>query len=313
METVILTRLPQGGTIGIIAPGFFTDPVRLQKGIEYLNIQGFSVIKGKSLEAKYGYFAGNDELRLNDLHEMFANPKVDAIICARGGWGALRLLDKIDYNLIRRHPKVFVGYSDITTFQLAFWQKCGLPSLSGPMVAVEMANGINDFTAQHFWNQLFNHESHYHFTFSETPVQVWQAGQAQGRLLGGCLSMLAHQSGTAYSPDYSGSILYIEDVGEEPYRIDRYLAQLKLAGVFEQINGLIIGEFSDCEDKNPARNSFTIEEVLREYFADSRYPVIYNFPYGHGAVKVSMPLGVEAVLDTGTGAVSWENMFDRKG
>ncbi len=301
----MLRAIPQKGTIAVIAPAFPPDSQKLEAGILYLQNKGFSVVRGRSLTARQGYFAGSDALRLDELHEMFANPQVDAIICARGGWGTLRLLDRLDYELIRQNPKALVGYSDITTLQLALWQKAGLPSLSGPMAAVEMGGGILPFTEEYFWGQVFNSEKNYRFDFSRIGAEIWREGAASGVLLGGCLSMVAHQLGTPYCPDFAQAILFLEDVGEAPYKIDRYLAQLKMAGIFDNINGLILGNFLDCTDDY----GMPIREVLEDYFNGAPFPVIYDFPYGHGMKKFTMPVGMPAQLDTDSATLIVDNPF----
>ncbi len=305
----MLRKLNPNGTFGVLAPAFPPDQEKLKNGIAYLESKGFSVVQGASLTARHGYFAGSDALRLQDLHQLYADPEVDAIICARGGWGTLRLLDSIDYKLIKKNPKLLVGYSDITTLQLAFYTKAGIPSLSGPMVAVEMGSGILPFTETSFWDLIFNREDIYTLPFDREEVAVWNEGQAEGVLLGGCLSMVTHQLGTPYSPDYNGSILFLEDVGEAPYKIDRYLAQLKQAGTFKQISALILGNFIDCEEEENGNSGFTCEQVLRDYFAGAPFPVVYNFPYGHGKRKVSLPLGVRAILDTSKNIVEVTQLF----
>ncbi len=307
-----LRFLPANGKIGITAPAFPPDAEKLRKGIDYLLGLGYEIDMGGSLTATHGFFAGSDELRLNELHRMFADPAIDAIICARGGWGTLRLLDQLDYQLIRSNPKMLVGYSDITTLQLAFWQKAGIPSFSGPMAAVEMGSGILPFTSRHFWGQIKNPESAYSISLNEkeeTAVEVWHQGTATGTLLGGCLSMVSHQLGTPYSPDYTGAILFLEDVGEEAYKIDRYLAHLRQAGVFEQIAGLIVCDFLDCDDSNEARKHIPVGDVLKEYFSNMNIPVISGFLYGHGMKKISMPIGVNAALDTKEQTLTFENPF----
>jgi muramoyltetrapeptide carboxypeptidase len=245
---------------------------------------------------------------VDDIHQMFKDPEVDMIVCARGGWGGLRLIDKIDYELIRQNPKLFVGYSDITTLQLAIWTKSKIPSLSGPMVGVEMGKGILPFTEQHFLDQIYNTRSEYHFNYLGTQTAVMKSGQVEGKLLGGCLSLVCHLLGTTYSPNYNGAILFLEDVGEKPYKIDRYLAHLKQSGVFDQINGLILGDFIDCEpEKNEV--SFYLAEILDDYFSDVSFPVLRKFPYGHGDFKFSMPIGVKTVLDTDLGELRFANPF----
>ncbi|KAA3611142.1 MAG: LD-carboxypeptidase [Calditrichaeota bacterium] len=304
----MLKKIAPGSTISVIAPAYPPNPEKTELGITYLESKGYEVVRNESLKGNHGYFSAPDEQRIKELNESFANPNVDAIICARGGWGNLRLLDKIDYKTIKQNPKLLVGYSDITTLQLAIWQKCEIPSISGPMVAVEMASGILDFTEKYFWEQIDNPEKNYSINLAEIGTENWNDGQSHGTLLGGCLSMVAHQLGTPYSPNYDGSILFIEDVGEVPYKIDRYLAQMKQAGILDSISGLIIGEFLDCESDD--EDSFSVEEILHDYFDNLKCPVIYNFPYGHGMKKISMPIGSKTSLDTKKGKLEFENIFN---
>ncbi|MCD6375056.1 MAG: LD-carboxypeptidase [Caldisericaceae bacterium] len=299
----------KNGTIGVLAPAFPADTQKIEKGIAYLISKGFKVKRGQSLSARHLYFSGSDELRVTDLENFFRDPKVDMILCARGGWGTLRLLDRIDYHLIAQNPKPLVGYSDITTLQLAFLKKANLPSFSGPMVAVEMAEEIDLFTEQHFWQQIFNPHPWYNFSFAREDVQVWRSGKAHGPLIGGCLSMLAHQLGTPFMPTLKNAILFLEDVGEAPYKIDRYLAQLKQAGIFDQVSAVILGQFLDCTDDNEDRKGIALETILKDYFDHRDYPVIYNFPYGHGMRKFTMPIGVKAELDTEQKQLKLQNPF----
>lgn len=305
-----LQKISPNSKIGITAPAFPPDAVKLHNGIEYLQSRGHRVVIGDSCTALHGYFAGTDDLRANELHSFFSDPEIDIIICARGGWGTLRMLDKIDYNLIKDNPKLLVGYSDITTLQLAIWKKTGLPSISGPMVAVEMGSDILPFTSTHFWDQIFNPEPEYKYHIDTSETEIWQPGQAAGTLLGGCLSMVSHQLGTPYSPSYSGAIFFIEDLGEEPFKMDRYLAHLKQSGIFNEISGLILGNFLDCEDEDESRKHISVKDILEEYFKDAPFPVINNFPYGHGMKKVSMPIGAQVQLDTGKKLLTMQNIFN---
>jgi len=304
----MLKKIEQGAKIGIIAPAFQPDAEKLDNGITYLQNMGYTVIRGKSLSAKYGYLAGTDEVRLYDLHRMFADPEVSAILCARGGWGCMRLLDKLDFNLIENNKKPLIGYSDITTLQLALWKTLGLPSLSGPMAAVDLRMDIDAYTEKHFWDQINNSDTFYSFKYGED-AETWHSGKTEGILMGGCLSMTAHLLGTPYSPDYSGCILFLEDIGEEPYRIDRFMSQLQLAGIFSQIRGLILGRFIDCDPSGSQQKSFTVKEVLEQYFAKVDYPVIYNFPYGHQKNKFTMPIGARASLNTDVRELKLTNIF----
>ncbi len=306
----MLRPIKPGSTIAVIAPAFPPDAQKLAQGIHYLKDLGYHILEGQSLTASEKYFAGSDALRADEINRYFADPQVDAVFCARGGWGTLRYLDKLDYQTIRQNPKALVGYSDITTLQLAIWQKAQVPSVSGPMVAVEMGSGILPFTEQHFWGQIQNDAPEYTFQFDcHSEVEVWHKGTARGALVGGCLSMVAHQLGTPYMPDVTGSILFLEDVGEAPYKIDRYLAQLYQAGIFERINGLVLGQFIDCEDDTPSRAHVTVRDILQDYFGRVSFPVVFNFPYGHGMRKFSMPVGVKAELAADACALTVENPF----
>jgi muramoyltetrapeptide carboxypeptidase len=280
----------------------------MKNGIAYLKDRGFMIKCGSNLGKQYGYFAGTDEERISDLHTMIADADIDAIICARGGWGGLRLINKIDYSLIRKNPKPIIGYSDITTLQLAIWAKTKIPSFSGPMVGVEMGKGIESFTADHFWGQLTNTKSKYRFDFSESETAIMRGGKATGFLVGGCLSQVTTLLGTPYCPNFNNAIMFIEDVGEKPYKIDRYLAHLFQAGVFNVISGLILGEFLDCEPEEN-ENSFTLPEIFEHYFSKARYPVLRNFPYGHGDIKFTLPIGVRCQLHAEKGKMTLENPF----
>ena len=175
------------------------------------------------------------------------------------------------------------------------------------MVGIELGKGIDPFTEKHFWGQLFNDQVAYELDLTETTSEVFVRGEAIGTLLGGCLSLVCHLLGTPFSPDFKGSILFLEDVGEQPYKIDRYFAHLKQAGVFDKISGLILGEFLDCEDDD--ERSFTINDLIDQYFSKATFPVIKNFPYGHGDVKFSMPVGMATTLDTDKNYLRVTNPF----
>ena len=304
----LIRPVKSNSTIGVISPAWVPVKERMESGLQYLENKGYQIKVGKNVGKVHGYFAGTDSERLADIHDMFADPEIDMILCARGGWGGLRLIDKLDYDLIRNNGKLFVGYSDITTLQLAIWAKTGIPSLSGPMVGVEMGKGILPFTEKHFLDQLHNENPVYVFDYQETDTSVIKSGRAEGILLGGCLSLVSHLIGTPYSPDYSETILFIEDVGEKPYKIDRYLAHLKQVGIFDQINGLILGNFIDCAAEKD-EVSFKLDEIFDDYFSEVSYPVIRNFPYGHDDNKFSMPIGVKSIIDTERGELSIANLF----
>lgn len=306
-----IRNIRDGGTIGIVAPAFPPDNKKLDPGIEYLEHLGFNIKRGKTLNARHGYFAGNDLLRAGDLNEMFGDPDVDAIICARGGWGSLRILNLLDYDLIKENPKLLIGYSDITTLQLGIWKNCRVPSLSGPMVAVEMGKGIHRFTEKYFLDQILGNHSALTIDLQSVDADIKGKTDHSGILLGGCLSLVASILGTKYEPDFEGVILFLEDIGEEPYKIDRHLAQLKQAGIFEKIGGLILGDFLDCEpEKN--QQSFSVHELLSDYFNGMSYPVISGFPYGHGDKKISIPVGIFATINTKSRLLKIENLYNHE-
>ncbi len=301
-------KIEDGCTIGVVSPAFIPNRERVIAGVKYLQNRTYNIRAGENLNKEYGYFAGREEERLDDLHDMFTDTEVRLIICTRGGWGGLRMIDRIGYNLIAENPKPLVGYSDITTLQLAIYRMTGVPSFSGPMVGVEMGKGIDPFTEKHFWGQILNENLEYSFNWGTTKTLELRSGRTDGILLGGCLSMVCSMLGTPFCPDFTDSILFIEDVGEKPYKIDRYLAQLRQAGVFNKIRGLILGDFLDC-NADEGETSFSVDEIIREYFSQVKFPVIYHFPYGHGDVKFSMPIGVHAQLDTRRESIILANPF----
>jgi len=263
-----------------------------------LKTKGYNIVLGKYVYDSVGYLAGSDEDRIHDFHNMFKNPDIKAIISSRGGYGTPRLLDTIDYDLIANNPKIFVGYSDITALQLAIWKHTNLVTFSGPMAAVEMGSGIDSFSEKNFWPLICDDK--FDNFYSEIPDNRWNImhpGKAVGTLLGGCLSLVSSLIGTKHQPDFAGSILILEDVGEQPYRIDRYLSQLKSAGIFDRVNGIILGQFIDCREKE-GEPTFTLDEIFSDYFNSLSIPIIKNFLYGHVPKKFTIPIGVDVELDT---------------
>ena len=304
----MFANITQGSTIGVISPAWIPDKERYEKGIKYLRDRALNIKLGSNLDKQYGYFAGRDDERISDIHDMYRDKEVKAIFCTRGGWGCLRILDKINFRLISQNPKPLIGYSDITSLQLAIWEKTRISSFSGPMVGVEMGKGIMPFTEEHFWGQLTNSKSKYEFSFAESNTQILNGGMCTGRLLGGCLSLVTTLLGTPYCPDFKDSILFLEDIDEKPYKIDRYFAHLYQAGVLDTISGLILGEFIDCEPEED-KASLTLSQIFDDYLSQVSYPVIKNFPYGHGEVKFTMPIGVVCELDTRNRKLTLDNPF----
>jgi muramoyltetrapeptide carboxypeptidase len=291
-------RLQPGDLIGIVTPASQVQAKKLDQGVAYLKTKGYDVILGKHVFDSVGYLAGRDQDRVRDFHFMFENPEIKAIISSRGGYGTPRLLDTINYDLIAKNPKIFVGYSDVTALQLALWKHTGLITFSGPMAAVEMGSGMDPFSEKYLWSILCDDSSaDYYPELPDNHLQIINPGKAKGRLLGGCLSLVSSVIGTKHQPDFTGSILILEDIGEQPYRIDRYLSQLKSAGILDQINGAILGQFIDCNDKE-GEPTFTLDEIFSDYFDLLSIPVIKNFLYGHVPKKFTIPIGVDVEMDT---------------
>ena len=235
---------------------------------------------------------GTDEERAHEINQAFLNPEIDGLMCIRGGYGSLRILPYIDYKAAQKHPKLLIGYSDITALQLALFTQAGIPSISGPMVGVDWAS-IAPIYERQFWQLVAGKLSVY---WEE--LQPLKLGEVEGILLGGNLTMLTRLIGTPYLPPLDGVILFLEDVNEPPYRIDAMLAQLKLTGIWDRLGGLVLGHFTG--ENSPNQTPPEITEVLEEYCKDAPFPVASNLLYGHIPAKWSIPQGVQARLSVST-------------
>ncbi len=295
MKPVKPKALFPGATIGIVAPASWAKDAKLHRGLKWLVKSGFKTKLFLSPKQKYGYLSGPDEIRARLFNQAFADKAVDAIICARGGYGSLRILDKIDYNLIRKNPKIFVGFSDITALHLSIYKKTGLCTFHGPMVA----DFGTTYNRQNLLQILTSKKPHGAIPFPKRMrPKFLRPGVATGPLLGGNLSLIAKLCGTPFMPSFKGAILFLEDTGEYPYRIDGYLAQLCLTGILNQIAGLILAEFTDTI--RPKKDGFTLplNTIFKEYFGKTPFPIALNFPFGHSANKFTLPLGARATLDS---------------
>lgn len=289
-------RIRTGDTVGVIAPAGAVHEERLQGGVRVLERWGLNVVLGDAVLARQAYLAGADEARGADVQGMLANPRVRAIFCARGGYGSQRLLPLLDLAALVRAPKPIVGYSDATALLTAA-VTAGVVALHGPMVADDIARGLSARSEAHLWKMLT--DATYQWEV-EVPEPI-RPGVASGPLLGGCLSVLAATLGTPYAPDTTGAVLFLEDVGERPYRLDRLLTQLRQAGVLARVAGVVFGTMATCprvDDVGPL-------EVVRACFADAPYPVGFGLPAGHhadeGSDNLALPLGVRVTLDTTQG------------
>lgn len=294
--------LQPGDTIGIVAPASNIKRELLVSGCEALRRLGYKPFYLDSILDQDLYFAGSVARRARELEQMFLRPDVRAIICARGGYGANYLLDKIDLQIIKSHPKIFVGYSDVTTLLTYFADAAGLVTFHGPMVTKDFshAGGVDSAS----WEAALNGSSTW--TLDPGPgsgVKALAEGTAEGILYGGCLSMLVASLGTPYEIRSAGTILFIEDLAAKPYQIDRMLMQLKLAGKLTDVRAIVLGEMLDCIQNT--NQGYALEEVVLRIVGDLGVPVAYGLRSGHvSRQNITLPLGVRAALNVGGGEVS---------
>lgn len=285
-----------GDTIGIIAPA---GPARgnlkkIYKSIEYY---GYNVKMGTSCHLSYnGYLAGPDEIRAKELESMFLDESVDAIMCLRGGYGATRILDLIDYDIIKNNPKIFIGFSDITALHIVFNQQCNLVTYHGPMA--QSSPEWDEFSYDSLINTL-NFEDRLEIKNPENKnLYTLKGGSAKGKIVGGNLSLIVAGLGTKYEIDTKGKILFIEEIGEYTYRVDRMLTHLYQAGKFSDCNGIIFGDFKDCRKSNDEDSA--IYKLLRDISQKCKKPTIYNLKSGHCMPMITLPLGLECYMNATT-------------
>lgn len=309
-EIIIPDGLAPGDTIGIVSPSsaiFESAPYKIAK--ESLEAMGLKVRFGDFARSRYGHLAGTDEQRSQDLMNMFKDPEIKAIIALRGGSGAARLLDLLDYEVIQQNPKIFIGYSDITALHLAIHKKTGLVTFHGPVAVSEW----NSFSVSHLKELLFENKAMLFENPSGTAGQLTQTtnrirtitpGTATGSLLGGNLSVLTGIMGSEYFPkDWTGKILYLEDVGEKIYAVDRMMSQLKLGGVLEQISGFVFGKCTGCDPGGEGYGSLTLEEVIDYYIQPLKIPAYSGAMIGHIDDNSTIPNGISARMNAVAGTI----------
>ncbi|KQV43038.1 MULTISPECIES: LD-carboxypeptidase [unclassified Duganella] len=297
-------RLTAGDTVGLVAPGGHTDAPAIARAIKNIQSLGFHVKLGRNLEAVYGNYGGLPQQRLDDLHAMFADPDVNAIWAIRGGSGCLQLLEHLDYELIRRNPKVLIGYSDITALHLAIQKKVGLVTFHGPVAS----STFSDYTTTQLLNVLMHPEDEYTIPMAlensrkaeEEPhyaLRTVVPGVCEGPLTGGNLCLVSALVGTEYASNYQGGILFLEEVNEAPYRIDRMLMQLQLSQKFDKAAGVMLGICENCGPQD-SDISLTLDETTDQHLKPLKVPAVTGYSFGHIRNQFTLPMGIRARLDT---------------
>ena len=300
-------KLKKGDLIGLISPASPPpNPDMIQYGVKYIESLGFRTTLAKNVNKVRGYLAGTDEERVEDIHAMFSDKSVKAIFCFRGGYGAFRLLDKINYKLISKNPKIFVGFSEITALQMAFLSKSKLISFAGPMVLPNFSKEIDSFTEENFWSVITSTKKNRKLKLDDNEVIFENNSmKASGIIVGGNLAVFTSLLGTGYFPDLKNKILLIEEISEPPYKIDRMLNQLRLNKVFKEVSGIIMGQFLDCHEPDKNKKTLSLNEIFVDYFDRLNIPVISNFPFGHSKKMLTLPIGSSVKLDLRKGIMEF--------
>jgi len=291
--------LKKGDNIGVIAPGgaIFNNS-SIEKCKIKLDAVGLNIIAGKTLSTQHGYLSDTDENRAKEIMEMFTNPNIKGILAMRGGSGCARVLPFLDYDVIKQNCKPFIGMSDITALLTAFYTKAEMTSFHGPVGY----STWTDFTKKYFRETLFDKKETEMLAPDDSDFYTISKGLAEGELIGGNLTVFSQLVGTPYLPDMRGKLLFMEDINEEPYRVDRMLMQLKLAGILSKVNGVIIGEFRKCIPEEPEK-SLSLKQVLTDHLSKLNIPVFYGAKFGHIKDKWTLPIGIKAEMNANIGSL----------
>ncbi len=309
LSSVHPKALKPGDTIGLVCPAYSAFIRQdVQFAAEALQTLGFKTKIGKHVFDRNGYLAGKDADRAADINEMFADKEVKGIIAMHGGWGSARILPLIDYKTIERNPKVFMGYSDITALLLAIYERTGLVTFHGPVGS----STWNTFSTDYFRKTVMDGEAvemsnpagkKDNLVQTDDRIYTITSGTVNGRLLGGNLTVLSHILGSSYVPDFKNTILFLEDVGEQVYRMDRMFTQLKLAGILDKIAGFVFGKCSECPPSRESYGSLTLEDLFEDHIRPLKIPAFSGSMIGHISNKFTVPLGVNAMIDANTGVI----------
>ncbi len=297
MSISINPLLKKGDTIGLVTPSGFINKEKLIKTVNNFKKIGLNTFYFSSVLDKSGYLAGTDNDRIDELHKMYENEDVKAIICVRGGYGVTRILEKLNYNLIEKNAKPLIGYSDITALINAIYKKTEIPGFHG----IVGGGDFTDFTYGNFSNMFFGKSEDVViniFSGHKKEAFVINEGIVSGKLIGGNLSLISNTLGTPFDVSWDNKIVFLEDVGEAPYKIDRMLTHLLSAGKFKNVKAVIFGKFAACETEDKKENSFTLKEIITDRIKPLQVPVIYGYSFGHISNQVIFPTGIYAKLNT---------------
>ncbi len=300
--------LKRGDTIGIItcsSPEPNCHKERFNKGLNVLKELGFKIVIGENAFKKRAYMAGTGRERARDINKMFEDPNINALICAGGGVSANRVIPYIDFDLIKKNPKIFMGISNPAILLNAIFSKTGLITFHGPTIIWDFGGekGLNQYTKEYLFRSLTDTNAIGRITPS-SEWKVFKDGKRKGLLMGGHLTTIQSILGTVYSPDWENSIFFWEEANKEPHVIDAMLTHFKLAGVFDKISGMIIGEIVNCEEKKYPE-TLKIEEIIEDICGDYDFPILYGVKLGHTVEKITIPIGVTATLELHNGEINF--------
>jgi muramoyltetrapeptide carboxypeptidase len=301
-------RLQFGDVVGVAAPASAPpDPAEVDRSFAALEKFGFKPKLAANVRERLGFLAGTDEERANDLMALFADRDVKAIFCLRGGYGSARLLSRLDFHFIKKHPKIFIGFSDITSLHCALLTHSKLVSFHGPTLNTNLTGDAPEkFLTQSLWRAVMEAKPAGSICegYSQSTISILNKGIAKGQLVGGNLSVLCTTLGTPFQPRFKDNILFFEDVSEQPYRFDRMLTHLLNAGLLQEVAGVAVGINKDCEDPDAAKTKEylqTLDDVLKDRLTPLGVPVVTGLPFGHVVLNGTLPVGISATLDGDNG------------
>ncbi|MBD5401842.1 LD-carboxypeptidase [bacterium] len=295
MNLIKPEKLNIGDTISIIAPAGAVDKIKIEHAVKYFETKGYKVKLGSNIYKNVRYMAGSEEERLSDIYEAFSDKEVKAIICARGGFGCIRLINQINFDIIKNNPKIFCGYSDITTLSLVFLKNAGLITFSGSMAQSDFADNIDAYSEQNFWNTLTNN----YIEIESKNIKIYKEGDTEGILFGGNLATIASMCGIDFIPNEK-FIFFAEDLNEPVYKLDRYLTQLLNIEEFRNnLAGIVFGEFINTD------NESMLDNLFQELAEKTDIPIYSGYPISHGKTKTTVPIGAQSVLEKGIIKISY--------